>query len=172
MSAFDVTEGYRRYGEAVLRRARRILRDDAAARDALQETFLRAHRFQSSFRGDASPLTWLFTITDRVCFDALGKRKPTEPLPDEGSAGALGALGSLDMLEAPLPSAEARVLRDELLARVLGHADDETKRILVGRYVDELDTKQIAERIGASERTVRRRLEEFFGKTRAQEART
>ena len=163
MSAFDVTEGYRRYGEAVMRRARRILRDDALARDALQETFLRAHRFQSSFRGDASPLTWLFTITDRVCFDVIGKRKPTEQLPDEGDLGAL---------EAPLPSAESRVLRDELVARVLQHADDETRRILVGRYVDELDTQQIAARIGASERTVRRRLEEFFGKTRAQEART
>ena len=161
MSAFDVTEGYRRYGEAVIRRARRILRDDALARDALQETFLRAHRFQSSFRGEASPLTWLFTITDRVCFDLIGKRKPTEELSDE-----------LGTLEAPLPSAEARVLRDELVARVLAHADDETRRILVGRYVDELDTQQIAARIGTSERTVRRRLEEFFGKSRAQEART
>lgn len=163
MSAFDVTEGYRRYGEAVFRRTRRILRDEASARDALQETFLRAHRFQDSFRGDASPLTWLFTIADRVCFDMIGKRKATEPLPGDDEL--------YRALEAPLPSAEARVLRDELVGRVLALADDETRRILVGRYVDELDTQQIAARIGSSERTVRRRLEAFFGKTRAEEAR-
>lgn len=163
MSAFDVTEAYRRYGEAVLRRARRILRDDAAANDALQETFLRAHRFQSSFRGDARPSTWLFTIADRVCFDIIGKRRDAEPLPEDDEA--------FRVLEAPLASAEARLLRDELVARVLHRVDDETRAILVGRYVDELDTVEIARRLGSSERTVRRRLETFFGRTRAAEAR-
>lgn len=160
-TAREWTAVYRRYGEAVHRRARRLLRDDAAARDAVQETFLRAWRFRDGYRGD-SLTSWLFTIADRVCFDTIGRRRPTSDLADlEGPTSQ-----DVQALEAPLPSAEARVLRDELLRRVLAHADDETRAILVGRYVDELDTAAIGARIGASERTVRRRLEDYFARAR------
>lgn len=163
-ASLEWTVVYRRYGEAVHRRARRLLHEDGAARDAVQETFMRAWRYRDGYRGD-SLTSWLFTIADRVCFDALGKRKATERLDD-----AEPDVATLSVLEAPLTSAEARLLRDEKLRAVLRHADDETRAILIGRYVDELDTAAIGIKVGASERTVRRRLEQFFAAARASDA--
>lgn len=163
-AALDLDAAYRRFGEAVLHRARRVLRDDAAAQDALQETFLRAHRYQASFRG-GSTLSWLFTVCDRVCFDALAKRRPVAVDDD-----ALAALCDGDAVDAPHaprpPSADARLLQDELVARALAHVDDETRAVLVHRYVDEIDTAASAAKLAVSERTVRRRLETFFARAR------
>jgi RNA polymerase sigma-70 factor, ECF subfamily len=44
------------------------------ADDATQETFVRAWRAASGFRGDSSAKTWLLAIAKRVCFDAMRQR--------------------------------------------------------------------------------------------------
>lgn len=61
----------RRHTDAVWRVARAMLRDDHAAEDAVQETFLKAFRGLASFRGDASPKTWLVSICRRECIDRI-----------------------------------------------------------------------------------------------------
>jgi RNA polymerase sigma-70 factor (ECF subfamily) len=55
------------------------------AEDAAQETFLRALRSLSRFRGDATFRTWLFRIAVNVCLNWKRDRRPTEPW-DEVSA--------------------------------------------------------------------------------------
>lgn len=173
-AGFDLDAWYRRFGEAVHRRARRILHDDAGARDAVQETFLRAWRYQSSWAG-GSALVWLFTICDRVCFDALKKRGKSALVSDDDVARLLagaaddggdgGDGGSLPI--ARPPRAGAKLERDQLVHKALCGVDDETRQILVHRYLDELDTAQIATALSTSERTVRRRLNDFFARARA-----
>jgi RNA polymerase sigma-70 factor, ECF subfamily len=64
----------RRNTDPVWRLARTILRDDFAAEEAVQDTFLKAHRALSSFRGDASVKTWLCSICHRACIDRLRKK--------------------------------------------------------------------------------------------------
>jgi RNA polymerase sigma-70 factor (ECF subfamily) len=44
------------------------------ADDATQETFVRAWRASSSFRGESSARTWLLAIAKRVCYDAMRQR--------------------------------------------------------------------------------------------------
>lgn len=46
-----------------------ILRDTTAAEDAMQETFLKAYRGLTAFRGDSSEKTWLTSIALNVCRD-------------------------------------------------------------------------------------------------------
>lgn len=46
-----------------------LLRDHAAAEDAMQETFLKAYRGLEAFRGEASEKTWLTSIALNVCRD-------------------------------------------------------------------------------------------------------
>lgn len=46
-----------------------ILRDVTAAEDAVQETFLKAYRGLSTFRGESSEKTWLTSIALNVCRD-------------------------------------------------------------------------------------------------------
>jgi RNA polymerase sigma-70 factor (ECF subfamily) len=52
----------RRYNRLLFRSARGIVRDDAEAQDAVQETYLRAFLALDGFRGDASLGTWLTRI--------------------------------------------------------------------------------------------------------------
>jgi RNA polymerase sigma-70 factor, ECF subfamily len=62
--------------------------------DLTEETFLRAFRSFSEFRGEAKPLTWLHTIADNVWRNRLrdrgaAKRDGVEvPIPDNGQTGA------------------------------------------------------------------------------------
>lgn len=165
MSApLDLDTAYRLYGEAVLHRARRILRDEAPAQEALQETFRRAHRYAANFQG-GSAVSWLFTLVDRVCFDVLSRRPPAASDDEALRALADGDAAMGPMAERP-QSAEARRAQDELVARALACVDGEARAILVHRYIDEIDTAATAVLLDASERTVRRRLELFFERAR------
>jgi RNA polymerase sigma-70 factor (ECF subfamily) len=71
----------RRHTGAVWRVARSMLRDDFAAEEAVQDTFLRAHASLATYRGEAAVRTWLAAICHRVCIDRLRlKRMETVPL--------------------------------------------------------------------------------------------
>ena len=67
----------------------RMLANFEDARDMTQETFLRAWGKRESFRGDASPRTWLYRIATNACLDFLEQRDDRTPvpsgLPDAGS---------------------------------------------------------------------------------------
>jgi RNA polymerase sigma factor (sigma-70 family) len=78
-----------------------MLRDRAAAEDVTQEVFSDALRGLSTFRGDASPRTWLLSIARNPCIDYLRARKrdPSggardESAPDPDEHADEGAYGS------------------------------------------------------------------------------
>src|SRR5262249_46933519 len=85
---------------------RGILGHAEDAEDAVQETFLRALRALSSFRGDAAVRSWLYRIAVNVCLDRKRSHHPTEPWDDEETAGASHrspdriALHHLNLMEA------------------------------------------------------------------------
>ncbi|MGN0774130.1 MAG: sigma-70 family RNA polymerase sigma factor [Candidatus Ventricola sp.] len=58
-----------RYEKDLLRMCCVYLRDASAAEDAVQESFLRAYRAMSDFRGESSEKTWLYSIATNVCRD-------------------------------------------------------------------------------------------------------
>ena len=58
---------FSQYGGMVLRRARALLGDEQAARDAAQEVFLQVLRSEAAFRSESSPVSWVFRITSNVC---------------------------------------------------------------------------------------------------------
>jgi len=62
---------YRRFGAAIHRRARAMLRDDQEAFDVTQDTFLDYMRSQASLRGEASPFTVLYQIATHKAVDRL-----------------------------------------------------------------------------------------------------
>ena len=55
------------YQLPLLRLCVMYLQDDEQAKDAVQETFLKAYRNLDSFRGDASEKTWLTRIAINTC---------------------------------------------------------------------------------------------------------
>lgn len=64
-----------RYERAVYHLALRTLRDVEDAKDATQESWVKAYRALGSFRPGARFSTWMFTICYRVCCDRLAKRR-------------------------------------------------------------------------------------------------
>ena len=65
----------REYRVSLLSHARRKLRCDAGAEDAVQETLVRAYRALPRFNGEYRLGPWLHRIMGNVCIDELNKRQ-------------------------------------------------------------------------------------------------
>ena len=153
-ASVDLDAWYRRYGESVFRRCLRLTGERAQASDLLQEVFLRAHRFQNSYRGEASPLTWLYTITSRCFVDTLRKKPRVDP--EELAV----------FLREEQEGLEVTCARQALVGRLLARVPADVRDIVVHRYFDELEHSEIALRLGINEKTVRRKLERFLRSAR------
>jgi RNA polymerase sigma-70 factor (ECF subfamily) len=144
----DVESLYRRYGDLVLGRCRTLLGSDADAQEACQEIFLRVHRYSASFRGDASPSTFLFRVTTNHCLNVLRtRRRRPEDSEDDLSFVA-------DVMK---DRAEAR----ELLDRVLAGQDEKTMQCIVYHLLDGMTHEETGKLVGLSGAAVRKRLAKF-----------
>lgn len=76
---------FARYGEALVRHACAILRDEAAAQDVAQEAFLRVWTRAEQWNGSGSFKAWLYRIATNLAFNALRslRRHPSQPLAPE-----------------------------------------------------------------------------------------
>jgi len=64
-----------RYKRAIYRRCFALLRDEDAAEDIAQETFIAAYYKLASFDQSKKLSTWLFKISTNKCLDVLRSRK-------------------------------------------------------------------------------------------------
>ena len=122
-----------RYGLRLLRTARLILRDDALAEDAVQETFLKAWQRIGSLRDD-DPETWLTRIAMNESISAYRRRHRFQALAER--FGRLGAAKHEVTTETRLDLTHAldRLTPDQRAAIVLRYYQDlsvdETARAL------------------------------------------
>jgi RNA polymerase sigma-70 factor (ECF subfamily) len=86
-SAFD--DLIRAYQKDVYRMASRLTRDAAEADDLAQETFLRAYRALSGFRGDSSLRTWLIRIVTNLSLNVVQSARVARR--DEGDVESAAA---------------------------------------------------------------------------------
>jgi RNA polymerase sigma-70 factor (ECF subfamily) len=136
---------YDRYADVVYAFVRRMLGDDAAAEDALQDTFLRVARSLPSFNsgGVATLSTWILTLARRA---ALTPRRPP-PATMEMVA---------DPEVAPIP-VELPAVRHRLES-ALGALSPEQRAVFVLRELSQLSYDEIAQVVGVDVGTVRSRL--------------
>ena len=59
------------YGSSLLRMSALYLKDADLAQDAVQETFIKAYRHLSDYRGESSEKTWLTAVCVNTCRDML-----------------------------------------------------------------------------------------------------
>jgi RNA polymerase sigma-70 factor (ECF subfamily) len=154
----------RAYNRRLFRTARAILRDDAAAEDALQEAYLRAYGSAGSFRGESTLSTWLIRI---VANEALMRRRRearrAEVLPIH--PGADGE-DSMDESEGPLDRAARAEVR-ELLEKRIDALPDGYRAVFVLRALEELSVEETAAALEIPEATVRTRFFRARGLLRA-----
>ncbi len=65
---------YERYGTKIYNLAYRMVGNKEDAEDLTQETFIQIHRKIQDFRGDSQLYTWIYTITQNLCFRLYQQR--------------------------------------------------------------------------------------------------
>jgi RNA polymerase sigma factor (sigma-70 family) len=137
---------YHQYGYFLLRRCRTILRDPAAAEDAVQQAFEKVLRAGGAVRHADQPLRWLYRVVDRCCFDLLRRRRRS---PESAADEPGGATCHPDVV------LEARDAALKLLATM----SDEEMAIAVLLFVDGMSQGEIAAEVGLSRVTVNKRVQ-------------
>lgn len=125
----------RRHYAAVWRIAFLSVRDEMAAEELAQDTFLRASGALAGWRGEASLRTWLATICRRLCIDrARLKQLDTVTAPDleavAGSTSQTEALADRFDLRAALDRLPADDREAFLLVHHYGYSSFETAALL------------------------------------------
>lgn len=129
------------------------LRDSGDAREACQDTFIRAHRALGSFKPQAKLGTWLFQIALNLCRDRARARSRR------------GLTGSLDdhalALPCLKPTPEEAAMRHADLAKLdrgLATLPEPMKEILILSCLEDLSHSECAAILKCSERAVEGRL--------------
>ena len=143
----DVEEYYREYGPMVLRRCRRLLRDEEKAVDAMHDVFVNLLRSRHSLAPER-PASLLLRISTNVCLNLLrtDRRRP-EDCGDE----QLRAIASAEVPE------ERSMTRFTLGSLLRGEAES-TRVMAVMHLVDGLSLQQVGDEVGLSAAGVRKRL--------------
>jgi RNA polymerase sigma-70 factor, ECF subfamily len=140
---------YERYGFLVHRRCRALLRNEADAADALQETFWRVQRYGRP-PGLREPLAWLYGVAANVCFDKGTRRRRDLAHDEKVGQGVSHHTGSADDGD-----------RRAVVGFILQKFDDDTRTIGVLHHLDGMTQEEIAVQTGYSRKTVGKKLALF-----------
>lgn len=144
----------RRHADRLYAVVRHFLGSDREAEDVTQETFLRAWRGISGFKGRSQFYTWLYRIGVNEARRRASRQPPPgklAPLDDEAGVQLP------DWSEAPEARAAAGELR-AVLERAVGALDPDYREPLILRDVEGLSTREAAEVMGLGEAAFKSRL--------------
>ncbi|MCB9558069.1 MAG: sigma-70 family RNA polymerase sigma factor [Deltaproteobacteria bacterium] len=139
---------HRSYAAVLYDKALRLLGDRAEAEDAVQETFINAHRNFTDFVYGTSALPWLYRICTNVCLNQLRSRRRQR-------SKLLGAQAETTRCA---PALEGRAIARAQLDTLLGLLDQRAQQILVLHFIDGFDQSEVAAQLGISRRAVVKRL--------------
>jgi RNA polymerase sigma-70 factor (ECF subfamily) len=132
--------------------ARYLLRDEQAAQDAVQESFLRALRHFSGYRGE-NARAWLLTIVRHCCATARTRRRR------EGAFVEFDERQHSEHVESSTPELHlVRTDAADTFRRALDSLSPHDREVLILREVEDLSYEEIAMAIGAPIGTVMSRL--------------
>lgn len=119
---------------------RRVLVDEADVDDVTQDTLVSMAASIGSFTGEASFVTWLFTIAKRRAVDHLRRRRATEPLGDDvGEAMRISSL----------------VATRETVRTMVERLPDTYRRAVELRDIERLPYAEVASRLELNVNTVK-----------------
>jgi RNA polymerase sigma-70 factor (ECF subfamily) len=137
---------FERHSPAIWRFLKDACRDEAAADEATQETFVRAHGRLGTLRDEDRLASWLLGIARRVFLESRRSRGTYLDVDGEQNEGMVEAV-------LPTPSPEDLLLDREteaLLAEALGHLREERRSALLLRIDHGLPYEEIAQVMGWS----------------------
>jgi len=142
-----------KYQGMLLRMCYVYLRDRELAKDAVQESFLKAYRGLEDFRGESSEKTWLIRIAINTCKNIRrsawmrhhDRRITPEELPQAAVPSEEGDRGIMcDIMQLPA----------------------KLKEVILLYYWQDMNVNEIADALGVAQSTVSRRLKRARDKLR------
>ena len=146
----------------LLAAARRLLRNEEDARDAVQSAFIRAFQSLSRFREESRLSTWLHRILVNEALMKLrsrarGEEESIDPLLPTFVADGHQTRDTVDWSESAdkaLERAETRAL----INRAIDQLPESYRTVLVMRDLEEMSTAEVAEMLGVSANVIKVRL--------------
>ena len=135
----------------------RMLGNEADARDASQEVFLRVYKYLRRYDPKQDFFAWLYRITANVCRDTIKKRRHQE------NFTSLSTDADTQVLEIPAAHDNAEQLlltaqRRELLAQAIATLPYKERASIVLRDMEEFTTEEVAQILQSSATTVRSQI--------------
>jgi len=135
----------------------RMLGNEADARDACQEVFLRVYKHLRHFKQDQDFFAWLYRITVNVCRDTLKKRHI------QSQTRSFDADPNDSVLEIPAEQADAeetllQAQRRELISRAIAMLPFKERASIILRDVEGHSTEEVARILKSSSTTVRSQI--------------
>ena len=147
----------KRWERPIFALAYRTLGREEDARDVTQETFLRAFRALSGFKGDAKFSSWLYRIALNLCRDWMRKerRAPLVAVPEGVEVEQLAAD------QGPAETVEDLAARAELgreVAKAMAHLPEEQRHAIILKEYHGLTFQEIADLMRCPLSTVKTRV--------------
>jgi RNA polymerase sigma-70 factor (ECF subfamily) len=136
----------------------RMLGNEADARDASQEVFLRVYKYLGRFRQDQDFFAWLYTITVNVCRDIAKKRQHHGDRVVSLTAGTGEGAFAVPAEQEGAEEAFLHTQRRELILRAMATLPDKERASIVLRDVEGLTTDEVARIMKSSSTTVRSQI--------------
>lgn len=144
--------------QRVLTLSWRMLGNEADARDASQEVFLRVYKYLRRFRQDQDFFAWVYGITMNVCRDFLKQRQRRShqfiSFPSEVEQHVVDAPAEQDDAEQMIIGAQRR----ELITKAIATLPYKERAAIVLRDLEGFTTDEVAQILKSSATTVRSQI--------------
>ncbi len=142
---------YRKYSGKVYGKCLSLLKEEHLAKDAMQEIFLKIFLNLGQFGAQAKFSTWVYSITYNYCIDVIRKKKKTANIfSDE--------MERVPDLEEEVHDEELLTMEANRLRTVLENIPVGDKAILLMKYQDELQIKEIAAILNKTESAIKMKI--------------
>jgi len=143
---------YRRYAGKVFAKCISMLSDEALARDAVQDIFIKVFLNLSRFSEQSSFSTWLYSITYNFCIDIIRKKKKISLVLSDD----IERIG--DKPEQEVPDSVLLEMKHDRLEKVLAQMHEGDRIILLMKYMDDMSIKDIADFFQKTESAIKMQI--------------
>jgi RNA polymerase sigma factor (sigma-70 family) len=143
---------YRRYGGKVFAKCYSMLNDEGLARDATQDIFIKVLLNIQKFNELSSFSTWVYSITYNYCIDLIRKKKKLPVLYTEDVSRIK------EDVDDNIPDSVLLEMKQERLVKIMEVLPPGDKAILLMKYIDDLQIRDIAEILGKTESAIKMQI--------------
>jgi RNA polymerase sigma-70 factor (ECF subfamily) len=143
---------YRRYAGKVFAKCISMLADEGQARDATQDIFIKVLLNLAKFTEQSSFSTWVYSITYNYCIDMIRKKKKM-PLIFTEDVGKVSKETNQE-----LPDSVLLEMKQERLEKVIDRLPPGDKAILMMKYIDDMQIREIGEVLGKTESAIKMQI--------------